>query len=84
MELLLFGASLSLGVTLWNGALFLLPTHLPPSPLFPLTQLSASKIILNILNIVTITIPPTLPLSLTIGLSAAFTRLQAYKIFCIK
>eukprot|EP00002_Diphylleia_rotans_P029645 TRINITY_DN6050_c0_g1_i2.p1 TRINITY_DN6050_c0_g1~~TRINITY_DN6050_c0_g1_i2.p1 ORF type:complete len:1443 (+),score=311.35 TRINITY_DN6050_c0_g1_i2:49-4377(+) len=38
---------------------------------------------LNCLNLVTITIPPALPLALSIAVSAAFVELQNKRIFCI-
>lgn len=47
-------------------------------------QLPVSRIVGNCLNIITITIPPALPLSLSIGLSIAFTRLSKHGIFCIR
>jgi P-type E1-E2 ATPase len=46
-------------------------------------QNTTGWIIVNCLNLVTIAIPPALPLALSIGLSVSFTRLQTKKIFCI-
>ncbi|GJP34697.1 hypothetical protein CLOM_g19107 [Closterium sp. NIES-68] len=46
-------------------------------------KVSGRQLVLNILNILTITVPPALPLALSIGLSTAFSRLQACGIFCI-
>lgn len=40
------------------------------------------KTILDLLNLVTIAIPPALPLALTIGTSVAMSRLKTYGIFC--
>lgn len=40
------------------------------------------KTILDLLNLVTIAIPPALPLALSIGTSVAMSRLKTYGIFC--
>lgn len=39
--------------------------------------------ILNSLDLITVTVPPALPTCLSIGISFAMSRLKSYNIFCI-
>lgn len=48
-----------------------------------LLQVGIKKIIIRALDIITITVPPALPIAMTIGTSFAINRLMEKKIFCI-
>ncbi|KAL2621794.1 hypothetical protein R1flu_001999 [Riccia fluitans] len=41
------------------------------------------QILKNCINLITIAVPPALPLALSIGLSVSFTRLKSKRIYCI-
>ncbi|CAI5515340.1 unnamed protein product, partial [Closterium sp. Naga37s-1] len=51
--------------------------------IYQYNKVSTRQLVLSVLNILTITVPPALPLALSIGLTTAFSRLQACGIFCI-
>ena len=57
------------------GTCFTLPTIIG--------KVSAGAIALRILDLVTITVPPSLPAALTVGVSFALSRLRKKNIFCI-
>ncbi len=45
-------------------------------------HISAYKTFLDSLNLVTVAVPPALPLALSVGISVALARLKSYGIFC--
>ena len=46
-------------------------------------EITAGLLVKNMLDLVTITVPPALPTCLSIGISMALGRLQRKKVFCI-